>query len=107
MLEPVPTIVATVVPMLSSKGILRFPRRKSSPDFCSPHHADSALYPFVAALEQAAGLASFDSHADKLEKLAELLTTLEQPAESVTLLASLLSIPTEQSFSNRHYAATT
>ena len=29
--------------------------------FCSPHHQDSALYPFIAQLERAAGFARDDS----------------------------------------------
>ena len=37
--------------------------------FCSPHHTDTALYPFVSQLEQAAGIARGDTPGRKLEKL--------------------------------------
>ena len=41
--------------------------------FCSPHHQDSALYPFIAQLERAAGLARDDTVDAKLGKLRALL----------------------------------
>ena len=37
--------------------------------FCSPHHQDSALYPFIAQLERAAGFARDDTVEEKLGKL--------------------------------------
>src|SRR5499427_9441245 len=42
--------------------------------FCSPHHQDSALYPFIAQLEHAAGFARDDTPEEKLGKLKKLLT---------------------------------
>src|SRR3954454_4489154 len=42
--------------------------------FCSPHHQDSALYPFIAQLERAAGFARDDTVDAKLGKLRALLT---------------------------------
>jgi class 3 adenylate cyclase len=41
--------------------------------FCSPYYQDSALYPFIDQLGRAAGFASDDSSADRLEKLEALL----------------------------------
>ena len=41
--------------------------------FCSPHHQDSALYPFIAQLERAAGFAREDTPEAKLDKLEALL----------------------------------
>jgi class 3 adenylate cyclase len=42
--------------------------------FCSAHHRDSVLYPFIAQLQHAAGFAREDEPAAKAEKLAELLS---------------------------------
>ena len=42
--------------------------------FCSPHRRDSALFPFIAQLERAAGFARDDTPAAKLDKLAALLS---------------------------------
>src|SRR5262249_49356482 len=42
--------------------------------FCSPHHCDSTLHPFIAQLEYAAGFAREDEPAAKRGKLAELLS---------------------------------
>jgi len=41
--------------------------------FCSPHHQDSALYPFIAQLERAAGFARGDTVEEKVDKLRALL----------------------------------
>src|SRR5215813_4376922 len=41
--------------------------------FCSPHHRDSALYPFITQLERAAGFARDDIVEQKLGKLQEVL----------------------------------
>jgi len=41
--------------------------------FCAPHHQDTALYPVITHLEHAAGFASDDPPAAKLEKLRQLL----------------------------------
>jgi class 3 adenylate cyclase/predicted ATPase len=62
--------------------------------FCSPQHADSALYPIINQLERAARFERGDAPAQKLIKLQTLLAPVvpEQAAE-VALLADLLSIP--------------
>ncbi len=41
--------------------------------FCSPHHQDSALYPFISQLERAAGFARDDTADAKLAKLQATL----------------------------------
>src|SRR5512132_3262545 len=62
--------------------------------FCSPHHQDSPLYPFIAQLQRAARFARDDTPQAKLDKLAALLAP-ESPAEGdMALFADLLSIPT-------------
>jgi predicted ATPase len=61
--------------------------------FCSPHHQDSALYPFIAQLERAAGFARDDTAEEKLRKLHETLTPGAQGNSEAALLAELLSLP--------------
>ena len=61
--------------------------------FCSPHHTASALHPIIAQLERAAGFAREDAPPVRLDKLESLLAPLSPTAETVTLLADLLSIP--------------
>jgi class 3 adenylate cyclase len=61
--------------------------------FCSPHHQDSALYPFIAQLEHAAGLARDDTPEGKLAKLKNLLTPAAPDDDEMALLAELLSLP--------------
>ncbi len=41
--------------------------------FCSPHHTHSALHPFIAQLEQAAGFEPGSDAGAKLDKLEALL----------------------------------
>jgi class 3 adenylate cyclase/predicted ATPase len=61
--------------------------------FCSPHHRDSALFPFVSELERAAGYAredALDARLDALESLAGAPQGSE--AGDVALFADLLSL---------------
>jgi len=44
--------------------------------FCSPHHQDSALYPFIMQIEHAAGFARDDTAEEKLGHLRELGNTV-------------------------------
>jgi class 3 adenylate cyclase/predicted ATPase len=60
--------------------------------FCSPHHADSALYPTIAQLERAAKFERDDTAESKLDKLDALLGPTSE--NDTQLLAELLSIPT-------------
>jgi hypothetical protein len=60
--------------------------------FCSPHHQDSALLPFLALLQRVAGFERDDTPAVRLEKL-EALVAANAPAEGdVQLVAELLSV---------------
>jgi hypothetical protein len=59
--------------------------------FCSPHHQDSALYPFIGQLERAAGFTRDDTNATKLDKLEALLGDAAQPGD-LSLIAEMLSL---------------
>ena len=61
--------------------------------FCSPHHQDSALYPFIAQLERAAGFARDDTVEAKLGKLRALLAPGSRDDDDIALLSELLSLP--------------
>jgi class 3 adenylate cyclase len=61
--------------------------------FCSPHHQDSALYPFIAQLERAAGFARDDTVEARLGKLRALLAPGSRDDDDITLLSELLSLP--------------
>ena len=61
--------------------------------FCSPHHQDSALYPFIAQLERAAGFARNDPVDAKLDKLRALLAPATRDEDDIALLSELLSLP--------------
>lgn len=62
---------------------------------CSPHHANSALYPVGAALERLAAFEREDSMERKLAKLEALLGQCGQPVEATApLVAALVSVPT-------------
>jgi class 3 adenylate cyclase/predicted ATPase len=63
--------------------------------FCSPQHTDSALYPIIAQLERAAGLAREDSPQTKLDKLDALLTQSSTSAQDAVLIAEMLSLPND------------
>src|SRR5208282_798973 len=64
--------------------------------FCSPHHQDSALYPFIDQLGRASGFASDNPPASRLEKLEALLAQAAPPDEDVAFLADLLSLPASE-----------
>ena len=61
--------------------------------FCSPHHQDSALYPFIVQLERAAGFARDDAARAKLDKLAALLGAGSRDRRHLPADAELLSLP--------------
>ncbi len=64
--------------------------------FCSPHHRDRALYPFIAQLEYAAGFARDDSAEAKFAKLEALLEQSGgNDATAIALVADLLGLPTD------------
>jgi class 3 adenylate cyclase len=63
--------------------------------FCSPQHADSALYPVIGQMERTAGLAHGDTAQLKLDKLDALLAHTSTSAQDVSLLADMLSLPND------------
>jgi predicted ATPase len=65
--------------------------------FCSPHHQDSALYPFITQLERAAGFERDDTAEEKLGKLRELLAPGARGDDEIELLTELLSLPNSAS----------
>jgi class 3 adenylate cyclase/tetratricopeptide (TPR) repeat protein len=66
--------------------------------FCSPHHADSALYPFVSQIERAAGFERGDTPNARLDKLDVLLAQVGTTPEDAGLIANLLSLPFGQRY---------
>jgi class 3 adenylate cyclase/predicted ATPase len=61
--------------------------------FASPHHQESALYPFIIQLERAAGFARGDTPEAKLSKLRALIAGGAAEPDEITLIAELLSLP--------------
>jgi class 3 adenylate cyclase/tetratricopeptide (TPR) repeat protein len=61
--------------------------------FCSAHHTNSALFPFISQLERAAGFKHSDSPAEKLSKLNALVVQSTADPEDVAVLASLFALP--------------
>ena len=61
--------------------------------FCSPHHQDSPLFPFVDQLGRAAGFVRDDTPASRLEKLQALAARADLPDEDVAFLLDLLVLP--------------
>src|SRR5205823_2467266 len=61
--------------------------------FCSPHHQDSALYPFIAQLERAAGFARDDTVEARLGKLRAMLAPGTWDDNDIALLSEMLSLP--------------
>src|SRR5215467_1288881 len=60
---------------------------------CSPYHTNSALHPFIAQLERAAGFKADDTPEQRLEKLEAFLTIDGSSVQATPLFAALLSIP--------------
>ena len=66
---------------------------------CSPYHTNSALHPFIAQLERAAGIGLQDTPGQKLDKLEAMLALgTQQVATATPLIAALLSIPTGERY---------
>jgi class 3 adenylate cyclase/predicted ATPase len=62
--------------------------------YCSPHHANSALYPVIGLLERATRPVRDDRPEEQLARLeAVLARSNDRPDEVVPLLAALLGIP--------------
>src|SRR5215470_17533155 len=61
---------------------------------CSPYHTSSALRPFIAQLERAAGFQADDTPEQRLDKLEAVLAMGASQVQAVApLFAALLSIP--------------
>ena len=63
--------------------------------FCSPQHADSALYPIISQMERAAGFRHDDTAESKLDKLDALLAQSFTSRQDAALLAEMLSLPND------------
>jgi class 3 adenylate cyclase/tetratricopeptide (TPR) repeat protein len=61
--------------------------------FCSAHHTNSALFPFIGELERAAGFERSDSPTEKLSKLDALLAQSGAEPKHVAVLANLFALP--------------
>ncbi len=61
--------------------------------FCSPHHQDSPLFPFVDQLGREAGFVREDTPASRLEKLQALAARADLPDEDVAFVLDLLMLP--------------
>jgi class 3 adenylate cyclase/tetratricopeptide (TPR) repeat protein len=66
--------------------------------FCSAHHTNSALFPFISQLERAAGFKRSDSPTEKLSKLDALIEQSTADPEHVVVLANLLSLPADDHY---------
>lgn len=66
---------------------------------CSPHRTNSAFFPVIQHLRQAAGFANEDSRSDKLDKLETLLRSEGDAVETVApVFAAILSLPAEDRY---------
>ena len=63
--------------------------------FCSPQHTDSALYPFIAQMERAAGFVFDDTAQAKLDKLDAVLAQTATSKQDAALFAEMLSLPND------------
>ncbi|HMF20778.1 MAG TPA: adenylate/guanylate cyclase domain-containing protein [Pseudolabrys sp.] len=59
--------------------------------YCSSHHQNSTLFPYIGQLERAAGFERADSHTVRIAKLTSALAG--QSATAIALLGNLLSLP--------------
>src|SRR5262249_33810100 len=68
---------------------------------CSPYHQNSALYPIIEHLQRLLLFEREDTPKAKLEKLAKVLAQYRFPqADTVPLLATLLSLPHPEGYSS-------
>ena len=63
--------------------------------FCSPQHADSALYPIIGQMQRAAGLARDDASQAKFDKLDAVLAQTSTSVQDAALFAEMLSLPND------------
>jgi tetratricopeptide (TPR) repeat protein len=77
------------------EGIVDDPHRRVGLQ-CSPYHANTAFYPVMRQIEQAAGITLADPPGHKLDKLDALLSNAGQPHLPLApLVAELLSVPAD------------
>jgi class 3 adenylate cyclase/tetratricopeptide (TPR) repeat protein/energy-coupling factor transporter ATP-binding protein EcfA2 len=69
--------------------------------FCSQHHTNSALFPFINQLERAAGFEHTDSPSKKLSKLEALIAQSTADPEHVAVLATLFALPASDRYQLR------
>lgn len=83
--------------LLTFEGMLRSDPHVTLKYFCSAHHSNSALFPFIGQLQRAAGFERSDTVAAKWSKLEALLSKYGSPPEhSIPLLGNLLSLPSDK-----------
>ena len=63
--------------------------------FCSAHHTNSALFPFIGQLERAAGFERKDSPTRKLSKLDAVVAQSTADPEHLAVLANLFALPAD------------
>jgi class 3 adenylate cyclase/tetratricopeptide (TPR) repeat protein len=73
-------------------------RRATLRYFCSAHHTNSALFPYIGQLERAAGFDRSDGPPEKLAKLESLVTQFTADPEHVAVLGSLFALPTSDQY---------
>jgi class 3 adenylate cyclase/predicted ATPase len=66
--------------------------------FCSAHHTNSALFPFIGQLERAAGFERKDSPTQKLSKLDALVAQSTADPEHLAVLANLFALPADDRY---------
>jgi predicted ATPase len=66
--------------------------------FCSPHHQESALFPFIRQLERKSGFERDDTPPARLDKLEALVIANASAPGDLSLLAEPLSIPLDNSY---------
>ncbi|OSI19555.1 hypothetical protein BSZ22_11180 [Bradyrhizobium canariense] len=73
--------------------------------FCSPQHAESALYPIISQMQRAAGFAHDDTAQTKLNKLNALLAKSFTTLQDAALLTEMLSLPNDGRYPSLELAA--
>ena len=66
--------------------------------FCSAHHTNSALFPFISQLERTAGFKHSDSPTEKLSKLDALVAQSTTDREHLAILATLFALPAHDGY---------
>ncbi|MGH6788208.1 MAG: adenylate/guanylate cyclase domain-containing protein [Pseudolabrys sp.] len=78
---------------LAVDELLRYEPHITLTYFCSSHHVNSALFPYIGQLERTAGFERTDSAPEKFAKLETLLIGTSATADMIALLGNLLSLP--------------